>query len=774
MNLTTVQLELSVASRPAEGWRVLGMHLSERLGEPFELRLRLANDLGAEPSELLGASMTVTLSRAELERQIAGVAMRIEDGAINGDEIHVTVTIAPALVALRHRHNSRIFAEMSVAEILTEVLEPCLSAYGQELDVSVSDTRVREHTAQFRETDFDFVHRLIEEQGFIYRFVNLDGVETMTIRDDGGCDYEPLRSVGNGDGFVELRLAAGDAGLTEELRSFERSASLRPTVAETLVFSWLEPESLLEFQDRSVLDLPTADAALVELQDYRHETPTDRLGYRSAPPLAADIEADLALRRAVHQRDAVVCVATGTMSQVQPGSLFELSLHPQPELVGEYLVVSVEHYYGSFSPGAADHGYHNRIECVPSSVEWRPARVRPQPRIAGVHTATVVGPPGEEIHTDAHGRIKVQFHWDRRQRYDDGSSCFVRVVQPWAGNQWGSLFLPRVGMEVTVVFVDGDPDRPIVTGSLYNGANPPPYALPEERTKSTIKSSSSPGGGGYNELRFEDAAGCEEIYLHAQCNLNEVVLASHCTSVGGDHTRHIHRNQCLTVDGSRSVFVGGDHTETIKGDEKRCVEGDITEDVLGGVTRHIVGKLDETVDGGESRMINGPRSESVTGAWDHIIIGTVTELIDGCVTRKTIGNLTEIINGTASSKVSGELNQTVSGPYSIAALSGLTITAPGGVNIIDSAATNHVVPCENKTASEIFETAGFQVGLYGIRNENDGIILSTRRNGITLSRSETGVIVYENIYKMISVKHATQKIENGIVGMVVKALITFA
>jgi type VI secretion system secreted protein VgrG len=697
MNSTTVQLELRLANGSGEGWRVLGMHLSERLGEPFELRLRLANDLGAEPSELLGTSMMVTISRAELERQIGGITMRVEDGAINGDELHATVTIAPALVALRHRHSSRIFGEMSVAEILTDVLGPVLSAYGQDLDISVSDRRVREHTVQFRETDFDFVHRLIEEQGFIYRFVNLDGVETMTIRDDGGCDYEPLRSVGNEDGTVELRLEAGDAGFTEELRSFERSSSLRPTIAETLVYSWLEPESLLHFEDDSALELPTSQAASVELTDYRHETPTDRLGYRSGPPLAADIEADVALRRAVHQRDAVVCVGNGTMSQVRPGSLFELSQHPQPELVGEYLVVGVEHFYGSFATGATDQGYHNRIECVPSSVEWRPARVRPQPRISGVHTATVVGPPGEEVHTDAHGRVKVQFHWDRRQRYDEGSSCFVRVVQPWAGNGWGSLFLPRVGMEVTVVFVDGDPDRPIVTGSLYNGANPPPYALPDERTKSTIKSSTSPGGGGFNELRFEDAAGCEEIYLHAQCNLNEVVLANHCTSVGNDHTRRIHRNQSLTVDGWRGVFVGGDHTEKIKGDEKRCVEGNIEEDVLGGVTRHIVGKVEGIVDGGHCWTTNGDRSETVNGKWKHTVNGDVSEALTGCVTREVSGSLTDITTGAVEIEMRSGLTQTVTGKYALTATAGFTVTAPGGITVIDTSASCEITPTKSAT-----------------------------------------------------------------------------
>ncbi|KIG17719.1 VgrG protein [Enhygromyxa salina] len=717
---------LSLASSIDEGWRVLGLHLSERLGEPFELRLRLASHLYAEPSELLGTPISITVSRAELQRQITGVAARVEDGAIQGDELHTTITITPALTALAQRHTSRIFSEMSVAEILTKVLEPGLGAYGQDLDIAVSDARVREHTVQFRETDFDFAHRLIEEEGFIYRFENVDGVETMLIRDDGTCDYEPLRSVGNQDGLVALRLVAGDAGLTEELRSFERTSSLRPTVARTLVYGWLDPEPLLELEDGSARELATANGAALEpeREDYRHETPTDRHGYRSAPPETSALEANLALRRAVHQRDAVVCVATGTTSQVRPGNLFELFDHPQPELAGEYLVVAVEHRYGGFSAGAEADGYHNRIECVPASVEWRPARTRPQPQIAGVHTATVVGAPGEEIHTDEHGRVKVQFHWDRRRRYSEESSCFVRVVQPWAGNNWGSLFLPRVGMEVTVVFVDGDPDRPIVTGCLYNGANRPPYSLPGDRTKSTIKSSSSPGGGGFNELRFEDAAGCEEIYLHAQCNLNEVVLANHSTSVGNDHTRHIHGSQCLTVDGSRSVFVGGDHDETIKGDEERCVEGNITENVLGGVTRHIVGKLDETVDGGECRVVNGDRSETINGGWSYNVNGAAVEFVSGDMVEEISGNTSTTVKGNVTLMANGDVKEIVGGNCSLDVAGSFTVAAPSGIRVIDAAQTQWYLAAFDSVEGSYNTLRGRSVNVAGLKTDVTGVNLA--------------------------------------------------
>src|SRR5690606_38589492 len=172
-----------------------------------------------------------------------------------------------------------------------------------------------------------------------------------------------------------------------------------------------------------------------------------------------------------------------------------------------------------------------------------------------------------------HGGIKVQFHWDREGQSDENSSCFVRVVQPWAGNGWGFVFLPRIGMEVAVNFVDGDPDRPMVVGCVYNGENVPPYGLPDDKTKSTVKTNSSPGGGGFNELRFEDAAGSEEIFIHAQKDFNEVVLNDHNTTVGNnqtnnvdvDQTQTVHGNQSETVDGNQDMSVGGNRTVAVTG-----------------------------------------------------------------------------------------------------------------------------------------------------------------------------------------------------------------
>jgi type VI secretion system secreted protein VgrG len=265
--------------------------------------------------------------------------------------------------------------------------------------------------------------------------------------------------------------------------------------------------------------------------------------------------------------------------------------------------------------------YHNRFTAVAADVQWRPRRTLPRPRIRGIQTAIVTGPAGEEIHTDEHGRVKCQFHWDRLGTMDDHSSCWIRVMQTWAGNGWGTWILPRIGMEVIVSFVDGDPDRPVVTGCLYNGDNRPPYSLPEQKTKSTYKSNSSLGGGGYNEFRFEDKKGDEEIFTHAQRDYNEVVEHDHNTLVHNcqtntvdiDQTENIHQNQFLTVDINRTKNVGLNETTNIGQTRNETVGLD--EFIM--ITQH----RSKMVGANETVMVGQNRTESV-GESEKVLVGS--------------------------------------------------------------------------------------------------------------------------------------------------------
>jgi type VI secretion system secreted protein VgrG len=325
-----------------------------------------------------------------------------------------------------------------------------------------------------------------------------------------------------------------------------------------------------------------------------------------------------------------------------------------------WLVVGVRHEGRGRSQGeAAGEGsqaeYVNHLELMPASVDWRPARTLWKRRIHSVMTAKVVGPAGEEIHTDVHGRIKVQFHWDRLGKTDDKSSCWIRSMQPWGGEGWGFVFLPRIGMEVVVTFVDGDIDRPLVIGSVYNGKNTPPYALPDDKTKSTIKTNSTPGGNGYNELRFEDAAGEEEVFIHAQKDMNEVVENNHTRSVGADETISVGGNRTKSVDVNETITIKGHQMITING------EGDHASGSVPGGQMKITGKYNLYAN--DEIIVEAPNKITLKVPGSSIVMepGKITLtsggksqiVIDANILAKSSGNSSVFLDANANVHASG-------------------------------------------------------------------------------------------------------------------------
>jgi type VI secretion system secreted protein VgrG len=281
------------------------------------------------------------------------------------------------------------------------------------------------------------------------------------------------------------------------------------------------------------------------------------------------------------------------------------------------------------------------------------------------------------------GRRLVQFHWDREGKNDENSSCFVRVIQPWAGNGWGFVFLPRIGMEVAVNFVDGDPDRPMVSGCVYNGENVPPYGLPDDKTKSTIKSNSSPGGGGFNELRFEDAAGSEEIFIHAHKDFNETVLNDHNTTVGNNQTNNVDVDQTQTVHGNQSETVDGNQDMTVNGTRTVHVVGAFDETLDATETRTVTGDVTETFAANETRTISGSQTETITGSVSRTISGSQTDTITGSLSETITGGITTTTPANLNLTAVGGINMTTTGAMMVNAVGGFTVLAPGGTKTVD-------------------------------------------------------------------------------------------
>jgi type VI secretion system secreted protein VgrG len=278
---------------------------------------------------------------------------------------------------------------------------------------------------------------------------------------------------------------------------------------------------------------------------------------------------------------------------LRAGGAFTLTQHPDASLNRRYALLSVSHT-------ASRREYTNQFVAFPASISFRPPRVTPSPRVGGSQTAIVVGPSGKEIYTDQYGRVKVQFHWDQLGKNDENSSCWIRVAHNWAGVSWGAFTLPRIGQEVVVTFLDGDPDRPLITGCVYNGDNPVPYTLPDQQTRTVLKSNSSEGGGGFNELRFEDKKDSEEIYVHAQKDMTVDVLHNQTVTVTQDRAVTISKgNDTLTIsEGDRTVAVSkGKETHTVQDTRSVTVTGNETHSNKADFTQTVSGNFTLTVDG---------------------------------------------------------------------------------------------------------------------------------------------------------------------------------
>jgi len=322
-----------------------------------------------------------------------------------------------------------------------------------------------------------------------------------------------------------------------------------------------------------------------------------------------------------------------------------------------------------------------------SAEQFRPPCVTPEPVVQGPQTALVVGPSGEEIHTDEHGRIKVQFHWDRKGKKDQDSSCWMRVGQLWASSGWGSMWIPRIGMEVIVDFLEGDPDQPIVTGCVYNGANKPPYALPGEKTKSTIKSNSSKGGGGSNEMRFEDKKGSEEIYIHAQKDRNLVIEHDETKKVGNDRTKDVGHNQTITIGNDEKTEVKHDRTETVGNNETITINANRTETVQKEETITINGGRTENVAKDESITIGGGRTENVSKDESITISGGRTENVSKDESITISGGRTESVAKDESVSIDGARKLSIGKDDSQSIGKKLTISAGDEITLTCGSAT---------------------------------------------------------------------------------------
>ncbi|UJR78597.1 type VI secretion system Vgr family protein [Sandaracinus amylolyticus] len=621
-----VDYEFECEAQSDAGWRIREIEIDEELNRPYRARLLLVtDDVDALPNDLLGQDCRIRIKRGEdTSRSVHGLISRVEHGQRSERHLTTTVEVVPALDVLRHVRDSRIFQNLTSLEVIDALVGVSLQQYGRELRIDATAKYLkREYCVQYQESVLDFFHRLCEDEGLTYFFEQSGEHETLVIVDDN-ASYAPCYLLTTAADVPFVAHRGGDIARAEPVYALTAADQLGPTSLTLADFDWTADTLPFSGDQRS------RDARDRDREQYEHggtvSADYDESGRRYT---THDLKYRIERGRERQALTTFEYRGDGAVTGFTVGTVFTLSGHPEPALDGEYLLIAVRHRGRDMHAGdAAQDGdgeneleYANEFVCIPSSVPHRPSQRTSKPRVHGIQTALVVGPSNEEIWTDVHGRIRVQFHWDRVGRNDQDSTCWVRVMQSWAGAGFGTMFIPRIGMEVVVTFLDGDPDRPLVTGCVYNANNVPPITLPDDKTQSVVRTKSSMNSDGFNELRFEDKAGSERVYLHAQKDLAE--------EVEHDHSTHVKRNQSNTVDATQRETIGQDQHLHVKGDRYKTVDKD--EDV------HVIGNRNTRVDVDATDHIRENQTTKIGGREHKEVKHERNLLVNGPVTEQLIG-----------------------------------------------------------------------------------------------------------------------------------------
>ncbi|OAD19854.1 type VI secretion system Vgr family protein [Candidatus Thiomargarita nelsonii] len=448
----------------------------------------------------------------------------------------------------------------------------------------------REYCVQYRESEFDFISRLLEEEGIFYFFEHHDNKHILVMGDSPSAH----KAIQGESQIIFHEPRPGQVADEPHIYSFNYTEEILSGKVSLKDYNFKKPA--LNLKGEKTGDKNT------ELEVYDYPGKFDEPGRGN----------NLAKVR-LEEYQTVKKEGSGatTCTHFAAGFFFTMEEYPRDDFNKKYLIT--QHQISGSQPqvleetaGESGSSFSSSFECIPFEVPYRPDRVTPKPVVEGSQTAIVVGPKGEEIYTNEHGQVKVQFHWDREGKMDEKSSCWIRVSQLWAGRRWGAMYIPRIDQEVIVDFLEGDPDRPIITGRVYHGTNKPPYPLPAEKTKSTIKSDSSKGGGGFNEIRFEDKKGKEEVYIQAEKDRNELVKNDMSTNVKHDQSLTVHHDRTKTIKHNETITIDGTSTKTIDKTTSITIKtGTYSHDVADNTaTYHVKKALTENYDDTQTTTVN--------------------------------------------------------------------------------------------------------------------------------------------------------------------------
>ena len=716
----------------------------EALSTLFDFNVTLISEqVGIAPKTLLGKDITVTIETENggSKRYLSGLCTRFAMVGRKKQYHFYKATLKPWLWLASRRSDSKIFQQQKVPDIIESVL----GKYGFPISKKLSGSyRTWDYCVQYHETDFNFVTRLMEHEGIYYYFEHSAGKHVLVLC-DGVSSHKPLAPRSN---INYVGVDAATVEYEEHFYAWRPREEIDPGEYISNDYDFTKPKAELETKNKHPVG-HTFDAW------ERYEWPG---GYTDV----GEGESYARTRREGLQSEQTRAAGDSNLRALAPGFLMTLARCPRAEQNVEHLIVGVKYDLKSNSHGMGDDEKHG-AEWVfstlaqPSSIQYRPQLLTHKPKSQGPQVAVVVGPPGEEIYTDEYGRVKVQFPWDRYGQNDQHSSCWMRVSHPWAGSNYGAIHIPRIGQEVIVDHIDGDPDYPLITGRVYNADQMPPWSLPDNKTQSGILTRSSKGGaagagkkaeaGDANAVRFEDKKGEEQLWLHAQ--------KDQLTEVENDEDKWVGRDRRKTIDRDELNHIQRDRTETVDRNETITVHGWRDEEVDKNETIRIHQNRTETVDLNEKISIGKNRTEDVALNESIKIGANRTESI-GRNEKVKIGNNQNLTVGSSktefiklfSTKTVGIAQMTNIGAGYNLNVGAAWITNVGFVNIETigkikkvSVGETHTMDAGKSTAMSAGETIVVSAG--------KSIILQAGDTSITMDADSSTVTIKANKVKIV-------------------------
>ncbi len=637
-------LSISDFSLGKDAILLTGFSGTENISDLFNFSISvLSENLDIDPNLVVGKTATVTIKNSS-QRKFHGFIKEFIFGEIKSDNLReYKLQMVPWLWFLSQTNDHRIFQEKTTKEIVSQVF----SDLGfSDFEFRAAGGKKREYCVQHNESDLNFISRLLEEDGIAYFFQHSDGKHQLILVDQPNSYSEVPET--------NLEYSKGSAPHAQ-ITGWEHKFNFKKGKWTLNDYNFKEPKKDLT----ATIKTSSSFAKNGEFEHYEYPAYYDSAIGAESVKIALESE----------EADRNTVFGQSNCASFYAGGKFKLAKHATASQKGNYILAAVTHHaedrsYFSGEQGSAT--YNNSFICFPSDISFRPKKIHAKPVMRGPQSAVVVGPAGEEIYIDEHCRVKVQFIWDREGKNDENSSCFIRVMQTWAGNQWGASFIPRIGHEVIVSFLDGDPDRPLITGSVYNGWNKPTYP---SKTQSGIKTRSTKGGSpqNYNELRFEDKKGEEQIYVHAEKNYDTMVENDQTltvdhdrtktikhdenSSIGNDRNKTVGNNQTESIGKNKTIDVGDDHTETIGKNMSLSVGKNITIDIAENHTETVGKNMTIGISKDLRETVEGKYTENVTKEYS-LKAQTITMTADDQITIKT-GSASIVMKSNGDITISG-------------------------------------------------------------------------------------------------------------------------